>query len=441
MKKRDNIEENVQSFFELAQKSFSELVIYYDLGDSYAKTRMENHDLLSTVFKINTHNINEVMLDQKYKFEDSTNIVDRPLCDEEGRIIEKIKFGEKGMFYLSIQDGYCLKNIETHSINSFFINYNKELNQYCFFKFSNEDHLIVSADYYKVQKGEKSEDYLPVYDKETEEYCWGAFYLASIGIEYDKIDDPKYEKELNEKLEHISSLMKHGYKEPESLPLIKSFAQYGRSHLFNLISSLDNLQQSIYENFTEFIGPVIESTIQRILKIHSEKSLDKIDGPSSKIFEQKTASERKKESPHSKFNNHLILIPKYKTGNKCQNRFQWYDENGDLKEGRLTDAPFDLIYYVAWLDQSNKKNLYFPNNVMDEHIVEIMGEKHSLGPKARFTSVWAQRDKTGRLKGQRMSDINKKIGKAIISRPETLLIINKNIMVDLQPFPSDLDKI
>ena len=45
-KKRDNIEENVQSFFELAQKSFSELVIYYDLGDSYAKTRMENHDLL-----------------------------------------------------------------------------------------------------------------------------------------------------------------------------------------------------------------------------------------------------------------------------------------------------------------------------------------------------------------------------------------------------------
>ena len=53
---------------------------------------------------------------------------------------------------------------------------------------------------------------------------------------------------------------------------------------------------------------------------------------------------------------------------------------------------------------------------------------------ARFTSVWAQRDKTGRLKGQRMSDINNKIGKAIISRPETLLIINKNITVDLKPF-------
>ena len=441
MKKRDNIEENVQSFFELAQKSFSELVIYYDFGDSYAKTRMENHNLLSTVFKINIHNINEVMLDQKYKFEDSTNIVDRPLCDEEGRIIEKIKFGEKGMFYLSIQDSYCLKNIETHSINSFFINYNKELNQYCFFKFSNEDHLIVSADYYKVQKGEKSEDYLPVYDKETEEYCWGAFYLASIGIEYDKIDDPKYEKELNEKLEHISSLMKHGYKEPESLPLIKSFAQYGRSHLFNLISSLDNLQQSIYENFTEFIGPVIESTIQRILKIHSEKSSDKIDGHSSRIFEQKTASERKKESPHSKFNNHLILIPKYKTGNKCQNRFQWYDENGDLKEGKLTDDPFDLIYYVAWLDQSNKKNLYFSTKVKDEHIVEIMGEIHPYGPKARFNSNWAKDDKYGRLKGQRMSDINKKIGKEIISRPETSLIINKNITVELQPFPQDLDNI
>ena len=31
--------------------------------------------------------------------------------------------------------------------------------------------------------------------------------------------------------------------------------------------------------------------------------------------------------------------------------------------------------------------------------------------------------------------INNKIGKAIISRPETLLIINKNITVDLKPFP------
>ena len=62
------------------------------------------------------------------------------------------------------------------------------------------------------------------------------------------------------------------------------------------------------------------------------------------------------------YKNHLILIPKYKTGNKCQNRFQWYDENGDLKEGKLTDDPFDLIYYVAWLDQSNKKNLYIRIN-------------------------------------------------------------------------------
>ena len=435
MKNSDTIEKNVQSFFELGQQAFSEIVMFMDMGDNFMKARLKDHDFFTKVFQINANNINEVILDQKNKFEDCTNIVDRPLCDEDGRIIEKIKFGEKGMFYIGIQDGYCLKNIDTPSINSFFIDYYKELNQYCFFKFSNEDHLIVSADYCKVQKGEKPEDFLPVYDKETEEYCWGAFYLASIGIEYDKIDDPKYEKELNEKLDHIYSLTKHGYKEPESLPLIKSFAQYGRSHLFNLISSLDNLQQSIYKNFTEFIDPVIESTIKRILKIHSEKSLDKIDGPSSKIFEQKTASERKKESPHSKFNNHLILIPKYKTGNKCQNRFQWYDENGVLNEGRLTDDPFDLIYYVAWLDQSNKKNLYFPNNVMDEHIVEIMGEKHSLGPKARFTSVWAQRDKTGRLKGQRMSDINNKIGKAIISRPETLLIINKNITVDLKPFP------
>ena len=81
------------------------------------------------------------------------------------------------------------------------------------------------------------------------------------------------------------------------------------------------------------------------------------------------------------------------------------------------------------------KNLYFSKNVTDEHIVEIMGEKHLFGPKDRFNSNWATEDKSGRLKGQRMSDINNKIGKEIISRPETSLIINKNITVDLKPFP------
>ena len=135
------------------------------------------------------------------------------------------------------------------------------------------------------------------------------------------------------------------------------------------------------------------------------------------------------------YKNHLILIPKYKTGNKCQNRFQWYDENGDLKEGKLTDDPFDLIYYVAWLDQNNKKNLYFSTKVKDEHIVEIMGEKHSFGPKARFNSNWAKDDKYGRLKGQRMSDINNKIDTETISRPKTSLIINNKITGDLIPFP------
>jgi len=150
---------------------------------------------------------------------------------------------------------------------------------------------------------------------------------------------------------------------------------------------------------------------------------------------------KKQKPPHPEYKNHLILTPKYRTGNKCKNTFLWYDENGAKKEGRLTDDPFDLIYYVAWLDlrkskkKKEKKNLYFSKNVTDEHIVEIMGEKHLFGPKDRFNSNWATEDKSGRLKGQRMSDINNKIGKEIISRPETSLIINKNITVDLKPFP------
>ena len=102
----------------------SEIVFYMDLGYSYSKTRIKNHDLLSTFFKVNAHNINEIIHALEDKFEDCTNIVEWPLCDEEGMICEKISFGESGMFFLNIQNGYCLKNIETHSMNSFFLNYN-----------------------------------------------------------------------------------------------------------------------------------------------------------------------------------------------------------------------------------------------------------------------------------------------------------------------------
>ena len=136
MKKSDTIEKNVQSLFELGQQAFSEIVMFMDTGDTFMKARLKDHDFSTKVFQINAKNINEEMIDSTDKFKDCFEKVDRPICDEEGRICEKIKFGESGFFYLDIQDGQCLKNIDTHSMNSFFINYNKELNQYCFFKFS-----------------------------------------------------------------------------------------------------------------------------------------------------------------------------------------------------------------------------------------------------------------------------------------------------------------
>ena len=67
--------------------------------------------------------------------------------------------------------------------------------------------------------------------------------------------------------------------------------------------------------------------------------------------------------------------------------------------------------------------------------------KNTWLDRTRFNSNWAKDDNDGRLKGQRMSYINKKIGTEIIARPETSLIINKNITVDLQPFPQNVDKI
>ena len=202
------------------------------------------------------------------------------------------------------------------------------------------------------------------------------------------------------------------------------------------------LESAEKENLDAIKGELIEILIPSSFNNYSIITSNKIKVPSYRIdhdsqIKLKDRSEQADEK--GEYKNHLILIPKYKAGNKCQNTFQWYDENGALKEGRLTDDLFDLIYYVAWLDLSEskikKENLYFSKNVTDEHIVEIMGKKKSLGPKARFNSKWAKDDKSGRLKGQRMSDINNKIGKEIISRPETSLIINKNITVDLKPFP------
>ena len=81
----------------------------------FMKARLKDHDFFTKVFQINANNINEEKIDLTDKFKDCSEIVDRSIC-------EKINFGEKGMFYLSIQDGYSLKNIETHSINSFLIN-------------------------------------------------------------------------------------------------------------------------------------------------------------------------------------------------------------------------------------------------------------------------------------------------------------------------------
>ena len=81
----------------------------------FMKVRLKDHDYFTKVFQINANNINEEKIDLTDKFKDCSEIVDRSIC-------EKINFGEKGMFYLSIQDGYSLKNIETHSINSFLIN-------------------------------------------------------------------------------------------------------------------------------------------------------------------------------------------------------------------------------------------------------------------------------------------------------------------------------
>ena len=232
------------------------------------------------------------------------------------------------------------------------------------------------------------------------------------------------------------------------LPTLESFLDKYSGQLMDIdlqplekyFQSIKNRDSSLYDKVIEFQNKITVIPFS-IPSKQSEITSYHIAQLAMLVKEYEHTIEENISALSSKHKNHLILIPKYKTGNKCQNIFQWYDENGTLKEGKLTDDPFDLVYYVAWLDQSKKKNLYFSKNVMDEHIIEIMCEKHPVGPQARFNSNWAKDDNDGRLKGQRMSYINKKIGTEIIARPETSLIINKNITVDLQPFPQNVDKI
>jgi hypothetical protein len=143
---------------------------------------------------------------------------------------------------------------------------------------------------------------------------------------------------------------------------------------------------------------------------------------------------KKQKSPHPEYKNHLILTPKYKTGNKHQNIIQYYDKKGQLQVDEIfQDDMFDFIYYIIWLQDQDNKPLSFSTIVSSNHREQIL-RKEDPSEIKRFENCWATTKKSD-TKRRRYSAVNKKLGYDLILYKHQTYRLRKDIKPDLKPFP------
>ena len=122
---------------------------------------------------------------------------------------------------------------------------------------------------------------------------------------------------------------------------------------------------------------------------------------------------KKQKSPHPEYKNHLILTPKYKTGNKHQNIIQYYDKKGQLQVDEIfQDDMFDFIYYIIWLKQQDKSPLHFTHKVSDNDRKLILKIEDTFGIK-RFRTKWATSQDPD-TKRRRYSAVNIKLSDGLL---------------------------
>ena len=143
----------------------------------------------------------------------------------------------------------------------------------------------------------------------------------------------------------------------------------------------------------------------------------------------------KKQKPlHPEYKNHLILTPKYKTGNKNQNTIQYYDKNGIEKVNEIfQDDMFDFIYYIIWLKQQDKSPLHFTHKVSDNDRKLILKIEDTFGIK-RFRTKWATSQDPD-TKRRRYSAVNIKLSDGLLVYEGEKFQLKGDVNYTLKDFP------
>jgi tetratricopeptide (TPR) repeat protein len=218
--------------------------------------------------------------------------------------------------------------------------------------------------------------------------------------------------------------------------------QYPDSERFNKF-----LESAEKENLDAIKGEIIEILIPNSFNNYSIITSNKIKVPSYTIdhgsqIKLKDGSKqpgekgklKKQKSPHPEYKNHLILTPKYKTGNKHQNIIQYYDKKGQLQVDEIfQDDMFDFIYYIIWMKEQDKPPLHFTYEVPSHDQKQILQIKDTFGIK-RFTTKWAT-SKDSDTKRRRYSAVNKKLGYDLLVYQGEKFQLKGDVTYKLKDFP------
>jgi hypothetical protein len=218
---------------------------------------------------------------------------------------------------------------------------------------------------------------------------------------------------------------------------------------FNMIKKLQNqtMKESHREKQEEIINPskVIEKAMPMIDELYRKLNNQKVQLllPDSLIYSEQSDVSRiesigndskDKKVASSKYKNHLILIPKYKTGNKCQNIIKYYDKKGQLQVNEIfQDDMFDFIYYIIWLKQQDKSPLHFTHKVSDNDRKLILKIEDTFGIK-RFRTKWATSQDPD-AKRRRYSAVNIKLSDGLLVYEGEKFQLKGDVNYTLKDFP------
>ena len=216
-----------------------------------------------------------------------------------------------------------------------------------------------------------------------------------------------------------------------------------------MIKKLQNqtMKESHREKQEEIINPskVIEKAMPMIDELYRKLNNQKVQLllPDSLIYSEQSDVSRiesigndskDKKVASSKYKNHLILIPKYKTGNKCQNIIKYYDKKGQLQVNEIfQDDMFDFIYYIIWLKQQDKSPLHFTHKVSDNDRKLILKIEDTFGIK-RFRTKWATSQDPD-TKRRRYSAVNIKLSDGLLVYEGEKFQLKGDVNYTLKDFP------